>query len=70
MIFGEIRNKILSGYTMRDVIDVIDGLRFRSQAEKHELQCCMRRKSRMGNVGRNGGEYYTPRPLIRAIVEV
>src|SRR6266516_4021745 len=24
----------------------------------------------MGNAGRNGGEYYTPRPLIRAIVEV
>jgi type I restriction enzyme M protein len=25
---------------------------------------------RMGNAGRNGGEYYTPRPLIRAIVQV
>ena len=24
----------------------------------------------MGNAGRNGGEYYTPRPLIRAIVAV
>jgi type I restriction enzyme M protein len=24
----------------------------------------------MGNAGRNGGEYYTPRPLIRAIVNV
>ena len=23
----------------------------------------------MGNAGRNGGQYYTPRPLIRAIVE-
>jgi type I restriction enzyme M protein len=25
---------------------------------------------RMGNAGRNGGEYYTPRPLIRAIIKV
>ena len=25
---------------------------------------------RMGNAGRNGGEYYTPRPLIRTIVKV
>jgi type I restriction enzyme M protein len=25
---------------------------------------------RMGNAGRNGGEYYTPRPLIRSIVKV
>ena len=24
----------------------------------------------MGNAGRNGGEYYTPRPLIRTIVKV
>ena len=24
----------------------------------------------MGNAGRNGGEYYTPRPLVRAIVRV
>ena len=24
----------------------------------------------MGNAGRNGGEYYTPRPLIRAIITV
>jgi type I restriction enzyme M protein len=24
----------------------------------------------MGNAGRNGGEYYTPRPLIRAMIKV
>jgi type I restriction enzyme M protein len=24
----------------------------------------------MGNAGRDGGEYYTPRPLIRAMVQV
>lgn len=24
----------------------------------------------MGNAGRNGGEYYTPRPLIRAMIDV
>ena len=36
-VFGELKNKLQSGYTLRDAIDVIDGLRFRSQAEKHEL---------------------------------
>ena len=31
----------------------------------------MSRSSRnMGNAGRNGGQYYTPRPLIRAIIQV
>lgn len=24
----------------------------------------------MGNAGRNGGQYYTPRPLIRAMIAV
>jgi type I restriction enzyme M protein len=36
-IFGEIKNKISSGYNLREVIDHIDELRFRSQTEKHEL---------------------------------
>lgn len=70
-IFGEIKNKIHSGYNLREIIDHIDELRFRSQAEKHELSHLYEAKIRnMGNAGRNGGEYYTPRPLIRAIVRV
>ena len=70
-IFGEIKNKIQSGYNLREIIDHIDELRFRSQAEKHELSHLYEAKIRnMGNAGRNGGEYYTPRPLIRAIIEV
>ncbi len=36
-IFGEIKNKIQSGYNLREVIDHIDELRFRAQTEKHEL---------------------------------
>ena len=56
---------------MREIIDQIDELRFRSQAEKHELSHLYEAKIRnMGNAGRNGGEYYTPRPLIRAMVQV
>jgi len=70
-IFGEIKNKIQSGYNMREIIDAIDELRFRSQAEKHELSHLYEAKIRnMGNAGRNGGEYYTPRPLIRAMIAV
>ncbi len=70
-IFAEIKNKIQSGYNMREIIDHIDELRFRSQADKHELSHLYEAKIKnMGNAGRNGGEYYTPRPLIRAIVNV
>lgn len=70
-IFGEIKNKISSGYNLREIIDYIDELSFRSQDEKHELSHLYEAKIRnMGNAGRNGGEYYTPRPLIRAMVRV
>jgi type I restriction enzyme M protein len=70
-IFGEIKNKIQSGYNLREIIDHIDELRFRSQVEKHELSHLYEAKIKnMGNAGRNGGEYYTVRPLIRAIVQV
>lgn len=70
-IFGEIKNKIQSGYNLREIIDHIDELRFGSQTEKHELSHLYEAKIKtMGNAGRNGGEYYTPRPLIRAIVQV
>ena len=70
-IFAEIKNKISSGYNLREIIDHIDELRFRSQAEKYELSHLYEAKIKnMGNAGRNGGEYYTPRPLIRAIVQV
>jgi type I restriction enzyme M protein len=70
-IFGEIKNKIQSGYSLRDALEKIDELRFRSQDEKHELSHLYESKIKnMGNAGRNGGEYYTPRPLIRAMIDV
>ena len=70
-IFGEIKNKIQSGYSLRDALEKIDELRFRSQQEKHELSHLYESKIKnMGNAGRNGGEYYTPRPLIRAMIDV
>ena len=55
-VFGEIKNRIQSGYNLRDVIDLVDELRFRSQTEKHELSHLYEAKIRnMGNAGRNGG---------------
>lgn len=70
-IFGEIKNKIQSGYSLRDALEKVDELRFRSQEEKHELSHLYEVKIKnMGNAGRNGGEYYTPRPLIRAMIDV
>ncbi|QOC22890.1 N-6 DNA methylase [Wenzhouxiangella sp. AB-CW3] len=70
-IFSEIRNKFTSGYSLRDALELVDTLSFGSQKEKHELSHLYEAKIRnMGNAGRNGGEYYTPRPLIRAMIRV
>ena len=69
-IFSEISNKLQSGYTLRDVLNNIDTLRFLSIEEKHEMSHLYEEKIKdMGNAGRSGGEYYTPRPLIQAIVK-
>ena len=70
-IFSELKNRIQSGYNLREVINRIDELRFRTHAEKHEMSHLYEDKIKsMGNAGRNGGEYYTPRPLIRTIIKV
>jgi type I restriction enzyme M protein len=70
-IFGEIKNKFRSGYSLRDALELMDSLKFRSQDQKHELSALYEEKIKnMGNAGRNGGEYYTPRPLIRAMIQV
>ncbi len=69
-IFSELRNK-QNGYTLRDVINKVDELKFLSNDDKHELSSLYEDKIKsMGNAGRNGGEYYTPRPLIKSIVKV
>ena len=70
-IFSELRNKINSGYNLREMINTIDSLAFQSADDRHEMTVLYEDKiRRMGNAGRNGGEYYTPRPLIRTIVKI
>lgn len=70
-IFSELKNRVQSGYNLREVINLVDQLRFRTKAEKYEMSHLYEEKIKnMGNAGRNGGEYYTPRPLIKTIVKV
>jgi type I restriction enzyme M protein len=70
-IFSELNNKVKSGYNLREIIEMTDALPFGSSKDKHELSHLYETKIKnMGNAGRNGGQYYTPRPLIRAMIEV
>lgn len=68
-IFGEITNKIQSGRNLREVIDIIDNLQFQTQDELDQLSALYEdRLKLMGGAGRSG-EFYTPRPLIQAMVQ-
>ncbi len=70
-VFTEIKNNFRSGYILRDVIDDINALSFGTQEAKFELsELYETRIKRMGNSGKAAGEYYTPRPLIRAMVKI
>ena len=70
-IFSEINNKLQSGYNLREVLELVDELKFQTSANIHEMSHLYEDKIKnMGNAGRNGGEYYTPRPLIKAIIQV
>jgi type I restriction enzyme M protein len=70
-IFSELKNRLASGYKLREILNVVDEMHFKLYEEKHELSHLYEAKiAKMGNAGRNGGEYYTPRPLIKTIVKV
>ncbi|MFZ3009935.1 MAG: class I SAM-dependent DNA methyltransferase [Candidatus Microsaccharimonas sp.] len=67
-IFGEVTNKIQSGQNLREVIDIVDKLEFKTQDELDDLSVLYEdRLKLLGGAGRSG-EFYTPRPLIQAII--
>jgi len=71
VFFSDRKNIISSGYKMRDILEEADILSFNSQEEKDEITYLFESNLKdMGNAGRSGGKYYTPRPLIQAMVEV
>ena len=70
-IFEKLKNKIESGYNLREVINLVDSLKFRTSKEKHEMSHLYESKLKsLGNAGKNGGQYFTPRPLITTIIKV
>lgn len=69
-IFEYLDNRIASGHTLREVLDIIDALDFQSSDELFELsQVYENLLKSMGSDGGNSGEFYTPRAVIKAMVE-
>ena len=70
-IFSELEFKIQSGTNLREILELADGLPFGTNDQKHELSHLYETKLKnLGNAGRNGGQFYTPRPLIRSMIKV
>ena len=69
-IFSDLKNKIQNGATLREALDIIDELEFKTQDQLDDLSHLFEERLKLlGGAGRSG-EYYTPRPLIKTIIKV
>ncbi len=70
-IFEYLDNRVASGHTLREVLDIIDELDFQNEKELFELSHIYENLLiGMGNDGGNSGEFYTPRSIVKSIVQV
>lgn len=68
VIYSDIDQKIKSGRNLREILDLIDPLKFKTQEELDDLSALYEDRLRLlGGAGRSG-EFYTPRPLIQAMI--
>jgi type I restriction enzyme M protein len=70
-VFRGVDNRMKSGYLLRDVINKIAGIHFTSDDELHTLGALYESMLReMRDAAGDSGEFYTPRPVVRFMVEV
>ncbi|MCB5227708.1 N-6 DNA methylase [Alishewanella sp. 16-MA] len=70
-VFKGLQNRMINGYLLRDVIDKINGIHFNSSEEMHTLSRLYETMLReMRDAAGDSGEFYTPRPVVRFMVEV
>src|SRR6266853_1261025 len=70
-VFEGTNNRMLSGYLLRDVINKVAGIHFGSSEDLHTLGALYESMLReMRDAAGDSGEFYTPRPVVRFMVEV
>lgn len=70
-VFRGVDNRMRSGYLLRDVINKLNGIHFTSSQELHTLGALYESMLReMRDAAGDSGEFYTPRPVVRFMVEV
>jgi type I restriction enzyme M protein len=70
-VFKGVINRMINGYLLRDIINKINGIHFNSSQEIHTLSYLYESMLKeMRDVVGDSGEFYTPRPVVRFMVEV
>ena len=68
-IFAGLTNRMASGYLLRDVVNLIDGIHFNSRDEIHTLGHLYESMLKeMRDAAGDSGEFYTPRAVVRFMV--
>lgn len=69
-LFAETYNRMLSGYLLRDVVNLVSGIHFESKDEiftlSHLYESMLKE---MRDAAGDSGEFYTPRPVVKLIVD-
>lgn len=69
-LFTETYNRMLSGYLLRDMVNLVDGIHFESSDEiftlSHLYESMLKE---MRDAAGDSGEFYTPRPVVKLIVD-
>lgn len=70
-VFRGVQNRMVSGYLLRDIVNKINGIHFSSSEEIHTLSHLYESMLReMRDAAGDSGEFYTPRPVVRFMVQV
>lgn len=70
-VFKGVQNRMVSGYLLRDIVNKINSIHFTSSEEIHTLSHLYESMLReMRDAAGDGGEFYTPRAVVRFMVQV
>ena len=69
-VFKGVQNRMVSGYLLRDIFNKINGIHFSASEEIHTLSHLYESMLReMRDAAGDSGEFYTPRPVVRFMVQ-
>ena len=70
-VFHDVQNRMMSGFLLKDLVAQIDKISFASNDDIHTLAHVYESMLReMRDAAGDSGEFYTPRPLVRLMVDL